>query len=138
MFKNSVSALLIVSIFSWTLGCTSMRTVTRTRSLEEYAGKKIEVHTMDGHYVFSSWSESPSGDIIGTGTFHIKHSKDDVVEVVSERVKSERILLTRVRRFDQLETTLLVVLVVGVVVLVATAEVPVDLPAIPITLGPAY
>ncbi len=105
MFKKVMSALLIVSLLSWTVGCTSFQPLKENESLAQYHDKKIEVRTKDGwRYILSHWTRNASGDYTGTG----KRIKEYYRTSFSGTIAADRIEAVKVTKIAAGKSLLLV------------------------------
>ena len=94
MFKNTVCALLAVTLSSLTLGCTSSRNLSDNEGLNQDPDGKVEIRTRDGaQYFLSDWSCNASGDYIGVG----KRLKGPYVSHFSGTIAIENITSVRNR-----------------------------------------
>ena len=125
MFKNTVSALLVVSVLSWTVGCTTTKVIRESDSLAQYQDKKIEVRTKDGsRYILSHWTRNASEDYTGTG----RHIQADHDERFSGTIAADRIEAVKVTKAAAGKTVLLVGGVIllslgaAIVIIFATAD----------------
>ncbi len=96
MFKKSISVLLIVSVLSWALGCTSSRPLMENEGLNQYSDEKIELRTKDGiRYILYHWTRNASGDYTGTG----KSIKGPYKTSFSGTIAADRIEAVKVTKF---------------------------------------
>ena len=98
-----MSALLIVSVLSWTVGCTTTKVIRESDSLAQYQDEKIVVRTKDGsRYILSHWTRNASGDYTGTG----KHFKGPYRTPFSGTIAADRILTVKIVTVDAGKTIL--------------------------------
>ena len=120
MFKKSISALLILSLLSWTVGCTSTKYIT---DVKEFRGKEIEVSTKGGpFYLLTEWTSNASGDITGKGTeFFQGRSKP-----FSGTIPADSIAAVKGKKVDALKTAAYVIGAVGValILILISSEYP--------------
>jgi len=119
MFKKTVSALLVVSMLSWTLGCTSFKPLKESENLAQYEGKKIQVHTNTGiRYQLATWKQDSTGTITGTGKLRYeswywtpsgRHIRRQQVEPFSGSIPADSIATVKIRKVDATTTTILLV-----------------------------
>ena len=132
MFKKAVSVLLVVSVLSWTVGCTSTKYVT---DLGQAQGREIEVFTKAGsRYRLTEWAANASGDIQGKGYQLFRDNRTDTVSILlgmffrlprererkepfSGTIPADSIVLVKIQKGDAVKSA---GLVLGTVVIIGS------------------
>lgn len=112
MFKMSVSGLLVLSILSWTLGCTSFKPIGDGGITTPDRHKTIEVYTKDGYrYQLEEWTRDPDGNITGKGMV-IDGPKGEYHRFTGT-IAANRITKVTGKKFNVAETVALAAATVG-------------------------